>query len=121
MAKTITVKDAKGNDVQIPEETVVALAKEHAPQPAVGEIVDLAKFTELSKKVELQDARILELSSIAALTAYLEVEAMMKATGRLAHAVDGAEGLEDANEALHAIGVRTELDLEREAEAPARA
>ena len=33
---------------------------------------------------------------------------------RLAHAVDGAEDLLAANEALHAIGVRTELDLELE-------
>src|SRR5205085_5528388 len=44
-------------------------------------------------------ARTLELSSIAAMTLYLEVEAMTRATGRLAHAVDGAEGLEEANEA----------------------
>jgi hypothetical protein len=66
-------------------------------------------------------ARTLELSSIAAMTLYLEVAAMMRATGRLALAVDGAESLEEANEALHAIGVRTELDLERDAEAPARA
>jgi hypothetical protein len=66
-------------------------------------------------------ARTLELSSMAALTVYLEVEAMIRATGRLAHAVDDAGSLEEANEALHAIGVRTELDLERDAEAPARA
>ena len=62
-------------------------------------------------------ARTLELTSIAAMTLYLAVEA----TGGLALAVDGADSLEEANEALHAIGVRTELDLEREVEAPARA
>jgi hypothetical protein len=66
-------------------------------------------------------ARALELSSIAAMTVYLEVDAMMRATGRLAHAVDGAETLNEANEALHVIGVRTELDLERDAAAPAPA
>jgi hypothetical protein len=55
------------------------------------------------------------------MTVYLEVDAMMRATGRLAHAVDGAESLEEANEALHAIGVQTELDLERVAAAPAPA
>jgi len=65
--------------------------------------------------------RTLELTSIAAMTLYLAVEAMMQATGGLALAVDGADSLEEANEALHAIGVRTELDLEREVEAPARA
>jgi hypothetical protein len=42
---------------------------------------------------------------------------MIRAAGRLALAVDPADSLEQANEALHAIGVRTELDLEREAAA----
>jgi hypothetical protein len=65
-------------------------------------------------------ARTLELSSIAAMTLYLDAEAMMRATGRLAHAVDGADSLEEANEALHALGVRTELDLERDAHTAAR-
>jgi hypothetical protein len=60
-------------------------------------------------------SRSVELSSVAAITFYLEIEAMIRATGRLALAVDQAESLEEANEALHAIGVRTELDLEREA------
>jgi hypothetical protein len=33
----------------------------------------------------------------------------------LAQAVDGAASLEEANDAMTALGVRTELDLEREA------
>jgi len=61
--------------------------------------------------------RTLELSALAAMTLYLDVEATIGAIGRLARAVDGAPDLEQANEALHAIGVRTELDLEREAAA----
>ncbi len=60
-------------------------------------------------------ARTVELSPLAAVTFYLDVEAMLRATGRLARAVDGAESLEEANEALHHLGVRTELDLERDA------
>ena len=60
-------------------------------------------------------ARELELSPAAALTMYLDVAVMIEATGRLARAVDAAAGLEEANEALHEIGVRTELDLERNA------
>jgi hypothetical protein len=60
-------------------------------------------------------ARTLELSTIASVTFYLEVEAMISATGRLAQAVDDAGSLEQANDALNAIGVRTELDLERDA------
>jgi hypothetical protein len=64
-------------------------------------------------------ARTVELSSIATVTFYLEVEAMIRAAGRLALAVDETEGIDQANDALHAIGVRTELDLEREAAAQA--
>jgi hypothetical protein len=60
-------------------------------------------------------ARTVELSSLAAITFYLDVGAMIRATGRLALAVDAAQSIEEANDALNAIGVRTELDLEREA------
>jgi hypothetical protein len=63
--------------------------------------------------------RTVELSSLATVTFYLEVEAMVRAAGRLALAVNEADSIEQANDALHAIGVRTELDLEREAAAQA--
>jgi hypothetical protein len=56
--------------------------------------------------------RTFELSSIAALTFYLDVEAMMQSTGRLAAAVAPAASLEQANQAMHRLGVGTELDLE---------
>jgi hypothetical protein len=62
-------------------------------------------------------ARTVELSPVAALTFYLDVEPTIRAVGRLAQAVDGARSLEQANDALNAIGVSTELDLEREAAA----
>jgi hypothetical protein len=61
--------------------------------------------------------RTFELSALAAMTLYLDVDATIGAVGNLARAVDGAVDLDQANEALHAIGVRTELDLEREAAA----
>jgi hypothetical protein len=60
-------------------------------------------------------AGTVELSPLAAVTFYVDVEATIHATGRLARAVDGAESLEEANQALHELGVRTELDLERDA------
>ncbi len=60
-------------------------------------------------------ARTLELSSLASVTFYLDVEATIRAAGRLALAVDPADSLEEANQALNELGVRTELDLEREA------
>lgn len=60
-------------------------------------------------------ARTVELSSVASVTFYLDVEATIHSVGRLARAVDGAESLEEANQALNELGVRSELDLEREA------
>jgi hypothetical protein len=62
-------------------------------------------------------ARTVELSPLAALTFYLDVEATIRAAGRLARTVDCAFDLEQASRALNSIGVRTELDLEREAAA----
>jgi len=63
--------------------------------------------------------RSLELSILAAQTWYLDVPVTISAVGRLARAVAAAASLEDANDALHELGVRTELDLEREAAATA--
>jgi hypothetical protein len=58
-------------------------------------------------------ARTLELTSIAPVTFYLDVDATVRATGRLAAAVASTTSLEEANAALHRLGVRSELDLER--------
>jgi hypothetical protein len=60
-------------------------------------------------------ARTFELSAIAALTYYLDVETTFRTAGRLARAVADAASLEAANDALARLGVRTELDLERDA------
>jgi hypothetical protein len=57
--------------------------------------------------------RSFELSSAAAQTTFLDVAVTFASAGRLARAVANADSLEAANEALHALGVRTELDLER--------
>jgi hypothetical protein len=59
--------------------------------------------------------RTLELSAVAALTFYLDVDITINAVGRLAQAVAQATSLEEANDALHGLGVTTELDYEREA------
>ena len=59
--------------------------------------------------------RSLELSPVATCTFYLEPRATIAACGRLARAVAAAESLEAANAALNELGVRTELDLERDA------
>ncbi|MGA2924753.1 MAG: DUF1152 domain-containing protein [Solirubrobacteraceae bacterium] len=65
-------------------------------------------------------AATLELSPLAALTFYLDVEATLATAGRLARAVWSATSLEQANEALHRLGITTELDLERRLAGPER-
>lgn len=64
--------------------------------------------------------RSFELTSIAAQTFFLDVGATLAAAGRLARAVADAADLEAANDALHELGIRTELDLERDAAAAGR-
>jgi hypothetical protein len=64
-------------------------------------------------------AKTVDLTAVAALTFYMDVEVVLRATGRLARAVADATSLEQANEALHRLGVRTELDYELEAAASA--
>jgi hypothetical protein len=59
--------------------------------------------------------RSVELTPDAACTFYLDVEATIAACGRLAVAVGESRSVEEASAALGGLGVRTELDLEREA------
>jgi hypothetical protein len=59
--------------------------------------------------------RSFELSTVAALTFYLDVEATYESAGDLAQVVYDAESLEEANRRLVERGVPTELDLERRA------
>lgn len=59
--------------------------------------------------------RTLDLTPVAAMTLYFDIDITIRAAGRLAQAVADATTLEDANDALHALGVGTELDYEREA------
>lgn len=60
-------------------------------------------------------ARQLELTTVASITFYLGVKETFETAGRLAQAVLHTAGLDQANDALHALGVDTELDLERAA------
>jgi hypothetical protein len=62
-----------------------------------------------------QGRRTVELSPVGALTFYFYVRAAVRSAARLAAAVGSARDLEDANELLRALGVRTELDYERDA------
>jgi hypothetical protein len=60
-------------------------------------------------------ARSIERTAAASVTFYFDVSVAYERLGRLAQAVDGAADLEEANDALHGLDVRTELDLERDA------
>ncbi len=59
--------------------------------------------------------RTVQLSPLGASTVYLDPEAAVASAARLAAAVVDAPDLEAANTVLNGLGVRTELDLEREA------
>jgi hypothetical protein len=58
--------------------------------------------------------RTVQLSALGAMTMYFDIPAALRSAARLALAVRDAEGLEEANELLHGLGLRTELDYERE-------
>jgi hypothetical protein len=62
-----------------------------------------------------QGRRTVELSPVGAMTFYFEVTAAVSSAARLAAAVADARDLDHANELLHGLGVRTELDYERDA------
>ncbi len=58
--------------------------------------------------------RTVALSPLGALTIYLDPSKAVSSAARLANAVMDAGSMDEANDALNALGVRTELDLERE-------
>jgi hypothetical protein len=57
--------------------------------------------------------RAVELSPLGALTVFFDVQVALETAARLARAVREADSLDAANELLHRLGVRTELDYER--------
>jgi hypothetical protein len=57
--------------------------------------------------------RTVHLSPLGALTIYFDVAAALASAARLAAAVREAPDIESANEVLHGLGLRTELDYER--------
>jgi hypothetical protein len=60
------------------------------------------------------DERRVRLTPLTTLTFYLSASVVFHTLSRPAQAVVGSTSLEEANDALHAIGIKTELDLERE-------
>lgn len=60
------------------------------------------------------DYRRVKLTPLTALTFFVSPTILFEALARPARAVAGSSSLEGANDALHAIGIKSELDLERE-------
>ena len=58
--------------------------------------------------------RGVKMTPLTALTFFLATTTLYKTLSRPAQAVRASASLEEANNALHSIGIRTELDLERE-------
>lgn len=63
--------------------------------------------------------RTVQLTTAGGLTFYLDPGVAVATAARLARAVEGAASLDEAQDRLAALGVRTELDLEREGAARA--
>ena len=56
----------------------------------------------------------MKLTPLTTLTFFLSPTILFETLSRPAEAVRESSSLEEANDALHAIGLKTELDLERE-------
>lgn len=61
-----------------------------------------------------RDQRAVRLTPLAALTFFVSTGKLFQTLARPAQAVSGSSSLEEANDALHRIAIKTELDLERE-------
>ena len=81
--------------------------------PTEASALALRSFMGQTGAVEIrQGRRTVELTPLAAMTFYFDIPAAVRSAARLAAAVKDAAGLEEANERLHELGVRSELDLE---------
>jgi hypothetical protein len=58
--------------------------------------------------------RSVKLTPLTALTFFVSATKLFQTLSRPAQAVRASSSLEEANDALHALGIKTELDLERE-------
>jgi hypothetical protein len=65
------------------------------------------------KKIR-NDERKVRMTPLTALTFFLSPSVIFHTLSRPARALAGSASLEEANVALHAIGLKTEIDLERE-------
>ena len=83
------------------------------PTEASAVPVECARGAWGEKRIR-QDQRRVKLTPLTTLTFFLSPTVVYHTLSTPARAVNGTSSLEEANEALHAIGIKTELDLERE-------
>jgi hypothetical protein len=87
--------------------------------PTEASALALRAFRGESGPIEIRGGRrTVDLRPLAAATVFFDPVVAADSAARLARAVHDAPHLEAANDVLHELGVRTELDYEREASTP---
>jgi hypothetical protein len=90
-----------------------------AAVPTEASALALRAFRGESGPIEIRSGRrTVDLRPLAAATVFFDPVVAADSAARLARAVHDAPHLEAANDILHELGVRTELDYEREASTP---
>jgi hypothetical protein len=90
-----------------------------AAVPTEASALAVRAFRGESGAIEIRGGRrSVDLRPLAAATVFFEPVVAAGSAARLARAVHDAPHLEAANDILHELGVRTELDYEREASSP---
>jgi hypothetical protein len=102
----------------IDERVARRLGEAVAAVPTEASALALRAFRGESGRVEIRGGRrSVDLRPVAAETMFFDPVVAAASAARLAAAVRDAPGLVAANDTLHRLGVRTELDYEREARA----
>jgi hypothetical protein len=83
--------------------------------PTEASAIPVQGFRGVSGESEIRDGdRRVKLTPLTALTFFMSAIKVFETLSRPAQAVYGSSSLDQANDALHAIGIKTELDSERE-------
>jgi hypothetical protein len=100
----------------ISEPVAGRLAEAVAAIPTEASALALRAFDGESGRIEIRAGRrSVDLRPLAAATVFFDPAVAARTAARLAAAVHDAPDLDAANDILHGLGVRTELDYEREA------
>jgi len=101
--------------VSIEEPVARRLDEAVAAIPTEASALALQAFRGEVGKVEIRGGRrTVDLRPLAAATAFFDPVVAARTAARLAAAVHDAQDLDAANDVLHGLGVRTELDYERQ-------